>query len=177
MPAVPHRLRWAVKSLALRPADRVLEIGCGRGVAAALVCEAVTEGAYVGLDRSATAVAAARERVSGHVASGRAEFVHASLADARLSGAPPFDTVFAVNVNLFWTRDPGPELALIKGVLVPQGTLWLCYEPPSGERLRELAERLTAALTAHGYTAAPVVDPAAGLLGVSGRPAHIGEGG
>ena len=37
--AVPDRLAWAVETMAIGPADRVLEIGCGRGVAVALICE------------------------------------------------------------------------------------------------------------------------------------------
>lgn len=37
--AVPERLSWAVETLELAPSDRVLEIGCGRGVAAALVLD------------------------------------------------------------------------------------------------------------------------------------------
>jgi SAM-dependent methyltransferase len=176
VPTVPRRLRWAVELLALRPTDRVLEIGCGRGVAAALVCDALTDGRYVGLDRSATAIAAARARIPGHVADGRAVFVHAPLTEDALDAAWRFDTVFAVNVNLFWTGDSASELALIARTLAPEGTLHLCYEPPSPGQLRDLKGRLTRALTAHGFTAESTVDSASGLLAVSGRPVHLGDG-
>ncbi|WP_331766646.1 hypothetical protein [Embleya sp. NBC_00896] len=50
---VPERLRWTVRLAGVRPDDQVLEIGCGRGVAIALVCELLgAQGRVVGLDRS-----------------------------------------------------------------------------------------------------------------------------
>ena len=132
---VPFRIAWAVEQLAVAPSDCVLEIGCGRGVAAALICEKLIVGALRGIDRSAIAIEAATKRNAEHIAAGRVEFEHVALADARLPEGC-FEKILAINVNLFWI-DPRKELPVIRRALTPTGALYLFYEPPSGARLRE----------------------------------------
>lgn len=164
---VPERLRWAVEQLDLSPGDHVLEIGCGPGVAADLVCRRLDGGRLVAIDRSPVAIARATKRNAAHLAAGTADFRVTPLEE--LSTGERFDTVFAVNVNLFWTRSPAHELALIRGLLRPGGSLHLFFEPPDPARLRELAATLSAQLGAHGFRAAATVDGR--FLGVRGTPA------
>jgi SAM-dependent methyltransferase len=117
--------------LAPGPEDRLLEIGCGPGVAVALVCEHLAGGRITAVDRSPIAIRRAAARNAGHVAAGRAVLRTAALESLRPEDLPEgpggFDKVFAMNVNLFWVRDPARELELIRALLKPGGALFLFY--------------------------------------------------
>jgi cyclopropane fatty-acyl-phospholipid synthase-like methyltransferase len=172
--AVPERLRWAVDMLDVRPGDRLLEIGCGRGVAVGLVCERLVDGHISAIDRSSTAIAAARERNGECIAAGKADLRVLALEDAAALDGERFDKIFAVNVNLFWTRSPGHELDLVRRLLAPDGALFLCYEPPTAARATDLTERLATVLADHGFTTATLTATTArsALLCLAARPAH-----
>jgi trans-aconitate methyltransferase len=66
-----ERFVWAVDTLALDPADRVLEVGCGHGVAVSLVCERLTSGRITAIDRSNKMIEMAAHRNREHAARGR----------------------------------------------------------------------------------------------------------
>jgi SAM-dependent methyltransferase len=152
---------WALSLLDLHPDSSVLELGCGRGATAALVRPAVERGRYVGVDRSAVAVAAASERVPGAV------FLRERLD--RLSLTERFDRVLAVNVNVFWTGPAVRELAVVRRMLHPGGRLVLVYELPgsrAGGRDVRVEGRLVEHLSAAELTAELLHEPTRGLLGV-----------
>lgn len=136
--------------LVVGPSDRLLEIGCGRGTLVSQVCDRLVDGQIVAVDRSATMIRQARERNADHVAAGRAVF-HTTSLDRLDPAAGSYDTVVALNVNLFWVRPAGYDLALITRLLRPGGTLHLIYELPVVDRAEAVAKRLEAALTAEGY--------------------------
>lgn len=149
----PQRLRTAVAAIDVRLADRVLEIGCGRDVAAAMVCERLDTGRYVGVDRSGTAITAATTRNAASVAAGTARFITAALGALDPGEFDPFDVVFAVNVNVFWVRPAAVELGLIRRLLAPGGRLHLFYEAPDPARLDGMRDALIDHLTSANFTA------------------------
>ena len=123
------RLPSIVEGLDVRPGDRVLEIGCGHGVAAGLVCERIGDGRLTAVDRSAKMIDAAARRNAAHVAAGRAEFLVAELEALDL-GERRFDLAFAVRVGLFH-REPERARALVEPWLAPGGRLEWFFDPPS----------------------------------------------
>ena len=123
-----ERLRKVVDELDIGPADRVLEIGCGHGIAAGFVCERLEGGRLTAVDRSPKMIEAARRRNADHVEAGRAEFVVAELEDLDL-GERRFDKVFAVRVGLFH-REPEPAHALVEPWLAPGATVTSVFDPP-----------------------------------------------
>jgi SAM-dependent methyltransferase len=149
---VPPRIPWAIGLCALDPRDRLLEVGCGRGIAldlAAAVCE------VVGIDRSPKAIASARARHAEAIARGRVRLEALSLEDAADRFAGAFTCVLAVNVNAFWTA-PGASFAAAGALLRPRGRLCVAYEPPGAPRADDLAARLPALASAAGLAVAGV---------------------
>ena len=122
-----ERLRGIVDGLGLGPGDRVLEIGCGHGVAATYVCERIgPPGRLVAVDRSPKMAAAAARRNAAFA--GTAEFVAGELETLDL-GERRFDLIFAVRVGLF-QREPARARALAERWLAPGGTLHVVFDRP-----------------------------------------------
>lgn len=140
---LPHRVKWTIEVLAVQPHERILEVGCGRGLAVAAICRFLESGHIVGLDRSAKGIAEAEATNRLHVEVGKARYVHAGLAEATLDER--FDKVFAVNVNVFWLN-PTHELMVVRRLLGSGGRLYLFYEPPSPAQLERIVSACTAFL-------------------------------
>ena len=106
------RLRSIVEQLEIQSSDHVLEIGCGHGVAATLVCQRLRDGHLIAVDRSRKMIDAARRRNAAFIQAGRAEFLVADLEDLDL-GERRFDKIFAVRVGLF-DREPQRARELVE---------------------------------------------------------------
>lgn len=145
---IPERIGWAVETLAVRPADSVLEVGCGKGLAVSLIVPQLKSGRILAIDRSATAIAATGK--GGQETVGKALFRHAALAD--LDGSEgPFDKIFAINVNLFWT-DSKNELPVVRKLLKKTGRLFLFYEPPAAAQRERITRLINEKLAGSGLT-------------------------
>lgn len=111
MAALSSRLATIVDALPLRPGLRVIEIGCGPGVAARAVAERVgPHGHVLAIDRSAKAIAQLTKSAGELIAEGRltarciaAEELALDERDAR------YDIASAVRVGAFDVGTQAPE--------------------------------------------------------------------
>lgn len=146
---VSQRIRDAVSPLTV-PADaRVLEVGCGDGMAVSLVCEQLGPGgSIVALDRSPIQTAATGERNAEHLISGRLEVRTARLARASFD-AGTFDLIYGINVRDMW-GDKASARAL-HSALAPDGRLWAILQLPPGRDATGLDDTIAARMTGHDF--------------------------
>jgi SAM-dependent methyltransferase len=153
------RLAWAVDLLDVRPSDRVLEVGCGHGVAASLVCERLDGGRLTAIDRSAKMIDMAKRRNEEHVAAGRAVFETVEMERASF-GEERFDKVFGVHVAPMWRS--AAALDVLREHIAPGGAVYVFNQAPGWKRAhdaRGFGEEVAAALGERGFAAeAPLVE-------------------
>jgi SAM-dependent methyltransferase len=170
-----------LQALALRPGERVLELGCGGGACAYEAARFVGPGGLVSaIDISADQVAAARARCA------ELAWVECRVADAASlpHGSGQLDAVYGVQV-LEYVADLGKALRKIRRVLRPGGRLinfatnWSSVVWHSEHPAR--MTRMLAAFSPHApYHDLPAVLPAglrrAGLQLVRQRPVPVLNG-
>jgi SAM-dependent methyltransferase len=110
-----------VEELAVGPDDRVLEIGCGPGVALAAAHARAGRGLVVGIDPSAVMVAQARRRLRAAIRSGEVA-VTCAAAESVSYPADTFTRAFTVNTIDHWTSIP-TGLSELRRVLAPGARL------------------------------------------------------
>jgi ubiquinone/menaquinone biosynthesis C-methylase UbiE len=154
-PSNVARNRWTVDLLDVRPADRVLEIGCGPGLALTHALERATEGKVVGVDHSALMIEQAGRRNAAALRRGALELQTGGLET--LAGQDrAFTKVFSVNVAQFFP-DKAAAYRTLAGVMAPGGVIATTHQPrtlgasPTEAEALRMAEVFTQALTTAGF--------------------------
>lgn len=153
-PSNKERNRRTLALLEIRPADDVLELGFGTGLAIEQAASIATQGKVAGVDRSELMLLEASRR--------NAKAIHEGKVDLRLGSAERmpdfgrrFDKAFAVNVYMFW-EDPVGVLRGVRSAMKGGGTLCLTLQPrhqsATDADARKAAERMAESLRAAGFT-------------------------
>ena len=140
MAPIALRHRWAVELVAPKPGERVLEIGCGHGLATGLALAAGAE--VVAVDRSTKMVAACLKR---NADAERLTVLEGSFETLALRG---FDAAFAINVDFVRHPDQGWARALATATR-PGGRIVL--EAPVLRTAERFALAAAASLTGVGF--------------------------
>jgi ubiquinone/menaquinone biosynthesis C-methylase UbiE len=153
-PSNRQRSRWAVSLLDVQPADRVLELGFGPGVAIAELARAGAGHVY-GVDHSGVMLRQASKRNAAAIRAGRVTLIRASADQLPPALDGPFDAILAVNSLGFWPA-PGQRLAELRRRLAPGGRLAIASQPrcpgATADTSRHAASEIEALLTEAGFT-------------------------
>jgi len=114
----------ALNSLALRPDDRVLEVGFGGGYLIGRMVTAVTDGCLAGVDVSPAMVAFCEKRYQSLVRAGKLE-LKCAKAETLPYPSAYFTKVCTVNSIFYWENAPQAILELWR-VLGEGGKLVMC---------------------------------------------------
>jgi ubiquinone/menaquinone biosynthesis C-methylase UbiE len=171
-PSNVARSRWAAQLLDVQPTDRVIELGCGPGLAIVVLAAQATQGLVVGVDHSPVMIRQAGRRNRAAVKTGRLRLIQAPVESLSINDGQ-FDAALAINTVGMWP-DPPVRLREIARLLRPAGRIALVAQPrrpdatsASSEAVaRELAELLAEAGFEHVQTEMLDLDPpAAWVLG------------
>jgi SAM-dependent methyltransferase len=121
------RNRWVVSLLDVQPADRVLEIGFGPGLAIAELARAGAGHVY-GIDHSGVMLRQASKRNAAAIRAGRVTLINASADQLPPGLHGPFDAIVAVNSLGFWPA-PAERLAELRRRLAPGGRIAIASQP------------------------------------------------
>src|SRR5262245_23494188 len=145
---------WSVSLLDVRRHDRVLEIGCGPGIAVRDISRLAVEGYVCGLDHSEEMVRQATKRNAVAIRTGRVE-VRLGSVDRLPAFARPFDKVLAVNAIMLVDRSID-RLEALRRVMRPGGRIAITHQPrgPGATDATAAAkgEEIAAALTRSGFS-------------------------
>lgn len=126
-PSNRQRSGWVVSLLGVQPADQVLEIGFGPGLAVAELVRAGAGHVY-GIDHSGVMLRQASRRNAAAIRAGRVTLMRASVDQIPPALDGPFDAILAVNSLGFWPA-PAERLAELRRRLAPGGRVAIASQP------------------------------------------------
>lgn len=138
--AISKRLEEIVSALPLQEGIRILEIGCGTGVAARATAARLKTVYVLGIDRSASAIEKAVSGSQAEIAAGKVQFMQAAIEDFGCESEALFDFAFAIRVGALDGRHPEIEekaLLQIAKALKKNGKLFI----DGGNPLKEIPIR------------------------------------
>lgn len=139
---INDRFDWVVTVLEVAPADHLLEIGCGVGMAIERIAPKLAGGSITAIDRSDAMIGKASERNREFIKAKKALVLKQALSTLRLK-PHGYNKIFAFNVNLFWTTKAARELDIVRQHLARNGALYLFYQPPSPGQLKKITETVS----------------------------------
>jgi len=176
-PSNRQRGGWVVSLLGVQPADQVLEIGFGPGLAIADLVRAGAGHVY-GIDHSAVMLRQASRRNAAAIRAGRVTLVRASVDQIPPALDGPFDAILAINTLGSWPA-PAERLAELRQRLAPGGRIAIASQPrcpgATADTSRNAAHKIENLLWEAGFThlstrTLPLSPPVACVLAASPGP-------
>ncbi|MCI2423302.1 class I SAM-dependent methyltransferase [Saccharopolyspora sp. K220] len=176
-PSNRQRSRWVVSLLGVQPADQVLEIGFGPGLAIAELAR-VRAGHVYGIDHSGVMLRQASRRNAAAIRAGRVTLIETSVDQLPPALDGPFDAILAVNSLGFWPA-PAQRLAELRRRLAPGGRIAIASQPrcagATADTSRSAAREIENLLRDAGFThlstqTLPLSPPVACVLATNPAP-------
>jgi SAM-dependent methyltransferase len=155
-PSNRQRNVWVVSLLDVQPADHILEIGFGPGLAIAELARRVGGTGHVyGIDHSGVMLRQAARRNAAAIRAGRVTLARASADQLPPALDGPFDVILAVNSLGFWPA-PAERLAELRWRLAPGGRIAIVSQPrcpgATADTSRNAAREIEDLLRGVGFT-------------------------
>ncbi len=148
-----ERNDWTVDLLNVQSGDRIIEIGCGPGLALEACLARAGDGHVLGLDHSQTMLDKARVRNIKASREGRLELCLGTLEDLPVTGNS-FNKVCSANVVQFFP-DRAAAFHKIFAILKTKGVVATTYMPrgknPSRSDCLKMADEVTQHMEAAGF--------------------------
>jgi ubiquinone/menaquinone biosynthesis C-methylase UbiE len=125
---------WGLSHVAIKPADRILDVGCGGGKTISKLAAMASQGKVYGIDYSDVSVAIARKLNARSIEEGRVEIREGSVSELPFEDHT-FDVVTAVETH-FWWPDLPVGMREIRRVLKSGGTVVIIAEVYKGAATR-----------------------------------------